>query len=511
MTQRVELADGTILEFPDGTSLDVIQKAAKRIIAGGAPPAAPSSPYNAAPYDAWSAEQAAAQASTPGPPIAGVGPGGTDLDWHQPGYADKTAQRRPAPTGTLTQHAEKTYGFDPNLKRGAILPLGRNRAGETEFATPQIVKDAMTSALAPGFALKGGQVSPLDATKFALDFSGARSVVPRKGLMTKRQFIEGAPTEEALKKQSQELYKRFDESGQTMPVKDIESLVTKTGNMIAEEARSKTLDPQAHGVMREWLSRLGKMGDEVPLKELEVMRREGGRIARNQDEGQARIGYMIQEMVDDFSDKLPKEARRLWRLKHKVEDINEILFKADNSASGFENGLRTGFRQILNNKNRRKNFTKAEIEAFQKVVNGGPLRNVVRTLRHLGPGVDTENRFLGFMLGMGGGFALAPDRILEILAIPTLGHLAGRAARRGTTDAAKMARAVAARGGGPPPIQTRSSRALSNLAGPTLGSQLPQDGRPVSMVESLVSPNRQATTYPRGPNGGYMVNGKEYF
>ena len=41
MTQKVELADGTILEFPDGTSLDVIQKAAKRIIAGGAqPPAA---------------------------------------------------------------------------------------------------------------------------------------------------------------------------------------------------------------------------------------------------------------------------------------------------------------------------------------------------------------------------------------------------------------------------------------------------------------------------------------
>jgi len=251
------------------------------------------------------------------------------------------------------------------------------------------------------------------------------------------------------------------------------------------------------------------MSDEVSLKELEVMRREAGRIARNQDAGQARIGYMMQGIIDGFSDKLPKEARRLWRIKHKVEDINEILFKAENSASGFENGLRTGFRQILNNKNRRKNFTKAEIEAFQKVVNGGPLRNVVRTLRHLGPGVDTENRFLGFMFGMGGGHVAGGGA--GALITPTVGHLSGRAARRGTTKAAEMAGALVARGGRSPSLQTRSSRALSNLAGPTLGSQLPQDGRPVSMVESLTSPNRQTTTYPRGPNGGYMVNGKEYF
>jgi len=450
------------------------------------------------------------QPTTPGPPIAGVGPGGTDLEWHQPGYADKTAQRRPAPTETLTQHAERRIGFDPNLKRTAILPFATNRGGETELAAPQIVKDAMTSFLAPRFAYEGGKVSPLDVTKFALDFSGARSVVPHKGFRgTRREFIEGAPTEEALKKQSQELFKKFDESGQTIPVKDIESLVTKTGDMIAEEARSKTLDPQAHGVMREWLSRLGNMSDEVSLKELEVMRREAGRIARNQDAGQARIGYMMQGIIDGFSDKLPKEARRLWRIKHKVEDINEILFKAENSASGFENGLRTGFRQILNNKNRRKNFTKAEIEAFQKVVNGGPLRNVVRTLRHLGPGVDTENRFLGFMFGMGGGHVAGGGA--GALITPTVGHLSGRAARRGTTKAAEMAGALVARGGRSPSLQTRSSRALSNLAGPTLGSQLPQDGRPVSMVESLTSPNRQTTTYPRGPNGGYMVNGKEYF
>jgi hypothetical protein len=451
-----------------------------------------------------------ARPPAPAPPIAMAGPGGSDLQWHQPGYGDyiKTEQRRPASTETLTQHAERTYGFDPDLKRGAIVPLARNKAGETEIAYPQILKDAMTSALAPGFALKGGRLGPLDATKFALDFSGARSVVPPKSLMTKKEFIKDAPTGDALQKQSQELYKIFDESGQTMSFKDITSLVTKTGDMIAEEARSKTLDPQAHGVMREWLSRLGNMGDEVSLKELEVMRREAGRIARNQDSGQARIGYMMQEIIDKFSDKLPKEARRLWRIKHKVDDINEIFFKAENSASGFENGLRTGFRQLLNNKNRRKNFTKDETKAFQNVVNGGPIRHIVRTLRHLGPGVDTENRFLGVALGMGGGYMVDP---VGALAVPALGHLAGRAAKKGTTDAAKMARAVAARGGRSPSIQTPASRVLPNLAGPTLGSQLPQDGGPASMIESLTSPNRRTTTYPVGPNGGYMVNGKEYF
>ena len=37
---------------------------------------------------------ATAQAA-PAPPFAGVGPGGSDLEWHQPGYADRTARRGP--------------------------------------------------------------------------------------------------------------------------------------------------------------------------------------------------------------------------------------------------------------------------------------------------------------------------------------------------------------------------------------------------------------------------------
>jgi hypothetical protein len=66
MTQKVELADGTILEFPDGTSLDVIQKAAKRIIAGDAQPPVTQPPVTQPPVTQPRATQPPApQAPTP--------------------------------------------------------------------------------------------------------------------------------------------------------------------------------------------------------------------------------------------------------------------------------------------------------------------------------------------------------------------------------------------------------------------------------------------------------------
>ena len=85
MTRKVELANGTILEFPDGTSLDVIQKAVKRIIAGGAQSSA------APPADTQPPAEL-------GPPLAGFGPGGSDLEWNQPGYAEaKQLPPQPVP------------------------------------------------------------------------------------------------------------------------------------------------------------------------------------------------------------------------------------------------------------------------------------------------------------------------------------------------------------------------------------------------------------------------------
>jgi hypothetical protein len=65
----------------------------------------------------------------------------------------------------------RALGFDPDVKRSALIPLG-SRNGEVEFAWPQAVVDALVSGTTPGRALQGEYISNRDAAEFATNIVG---------------------------------------------------------------------------------------------------------------------------------------------------------------------------------------------------------------------------------------------------------------------------------------------------------------------------------------------------
>ena len=65
----------------------------------------------------------------------------------------------------------RALGFDPDVKRSALIPLG-SRNGEVEFAWPQAVVDALVSGTTPGRALQGDYISNRDAAEFATNIVG---------------------------------------------------------------------------------------------------------------------------------------------------------------------------------------------------------------------------------------------------------------------------------------------------------------------------------------------------
>jgi hypothetical protein len=65
----------------------------------------------------------------------------------------------------------RALGFDPDVNRSAMIPLG-SRNGEVEFAWPQAVVDALVSGTTPGRALQGEYIPNRDAAEFATNIVG---------------------------------------------------------------------------------------------------------------------------------------------------------------------------------------------------------------------------------------------------------------------------------------------------------------------------------------------------
>ena len=70
---------------------------------------------------------------------------------------------------TLDDEVQQTFGLDPAAQRSTILPFYSKRTG---WVAPEILYQAARAAVAPGFAWKGGQVTPQDAMNFASTVGG---------------------------------------------------------------------------------------------------------------------------------------------------------------------------------------------------------------------------------------------------------------------------------------------------------------------------------------------------
>lgn len=416
-------------------------------------------------------------------------------------YAKKQFGEMQSPT--LDERAQEVLGLDPNIKRSNILPFARNEQGGIIPALPQFAADMAKSVLLPGHAIKGGRYDETDVTKMALDFN---PMTPR-GRISRGQARRAAPDAEDLKRQSTALYEQARAGGVRLSGDSYTDMASRIESKLRSNGYSESLD--SHNPVKAALSEIYKrVGDDVDLEELEVLRKVSKSALKHPDDHTRMLGAIIRDEIDGLVDnmgpqnvtggnpegvaKALKGARSLYQRKAKVEMVDDIIENAKLQASGFENGLRIGFRRVLQSKEKRRGFTPDEIDAMKKVVDGGPARQALRILGKMGFGSQGSNSFLGGSIssgvgaGAGGAIAGGPGAMLGAVAGPAVGRASQESATMLTKKAADTAQRLMA-GGGKDTANTSLGRLLLRQApGPIFGTQI-------------------------GPNGGQMINGVEYF
>lgn len=126
------------------------------------------------------------------------------------------------------------------------------------------------------------------------------------------------------------------------------------------------------------------------------------------------------EVTGELTDNI-RVANSMYHKAMKADQIEEMMMLAQNSASGanrdMENAIRVQYRQLLNRiiKGQEVGWSQNEIKAIEKVVQGGPVENLLRYLGKFAPtGVVS-------MYG-GGGAGLATFNITQD---PALSYAAG--------------------------------------------------------------------------------------
>ena len=274
-------------------------------------------------------------------------------------------------------------------------------------------------------------------------------------------LIDSSPDIKDLKAKSREIYKEIDEAGATVDQDKFLDLVMDIEKTAKKMGYDKDVTPKVSGVLR----RVNEELDNVQkVSDIDTLRKVAQGAAGSDLPAEAAIGGAIIQNIDDFFDGLKpsdlkgenisgvgkkyKDARALWGQGRKSEMIKEAFDKADNQASGLENGLRVQFRNILNNKKKRKLLTSEEVAEMNKVIQGTKGANAAKFLGKFGISENQATSMLGASVGVGGGAALGSAVAgsggagIGAILVPAIGQVSKKLAQRLTNNNAKMADAI---------------------------------------------------------------------
>ena len=263
---------------------------------------------------------------------------------------------------------------------------------------------------------------------------------------------EAAPTIDQLKDTSRAIFKEIDDLGVRVKPKAFRRLVSKIATDARKEGLNKTITPKAQAAVNAFSEQVGK---SPSLTELDTLRKIAQNAASSIDPADARLGVRMINQIDDFLDTAGpnaltkakdgapdvsgryRAARDLWGRARKSEMLQESFEKARNQASGFENGIRVQFRQILNNKKKRKFFNKEEIKAMNRVVRGDTKENLAKLIGRLGFSEGGATNVLTSGAGIAGGAAVGGP--VGAVMVPAIGQLSRGLAQRMTRGNAEFA------------------------------------------------------------------------
>ena len=235
------------------------------------------------------------------------------------------------------------------------------------------------------------------------------------------KFRFGAESPEKLREMSTAAFKRASDAGVIIKKNKFNDLLDDINyNLDIDPDVATTLEP---GAAKAYKALELYRDQPITLDRLYKLRRKvTASIARDATDNDMAKILGVRDKIDDLiSDLTPSdvmagdptiaapaitEARNLWSKMSKGESIDELVERAKNktsffTAAGYENALRTEFRNLANSKQFRR-FSRPEQEAILEVVRGGPIDNAMRAMgRFLPTGPVTG-------LATGGAYAINP-------------------------------------------------------------------------------------------------------
>lgn len=538
MPIEVDLPDGSVAEFPDGTSDDVIkgalqkrfakpQPASPELQAGLSELSAITQNPAKAQYDAlpeWQKPIVAANDS-----LALFGNGATF------GFGDKAvAGARSFVNGNSYEdelNAARTKTNAARQRAGWAAPVAEvagnvATAGQLARTGLTLMGRAGTAGLTglKGLAARTGMMIPEGAAYGAVNaagndqdigegaiiggISGALGNVAGEAVSSGVSKLAGlfnkkapAPTADSLKATANRAYDYADKSGVAFNNAGVNKL--RTG--IVDDLTERGFDPINEPGVMPVLNRLNALGDEgnITIKALDTLRKvaSNGYIPGNKSNNSA-IGGIINRIDDlvnastpetiltgdnpDLAAKALKVARSYWGRARKLETV-ETLQKRGELVGGSQKNqdiagaTRRQLRTILTNEGKARGFTAAELEATKRTVMGTPGQRALDAVSGLMPTGRLGGMFQGSMGAVNLAAGNLPGLALQGAGM-AVGYGAGKAAEALSRRSVNELAGLIARGGVPEPIIQNAVQRLAQSKREALSRTLTALGINLSSV-----------------------------
>lgn len=205
-------------------------------------------------------------------------------------------------------------------------------------------------------------------------------------------LLAKSPTLTQLREKTSSLYNQARKSG----VKFKESFFSDFADGLTERIRGegarKGLTDKTIAVLREINAVKGTRPD---FKTMDELRRIAAIAAGANEPAERRLGAMIIDSIDDFVEEgsatlgvTAKKARQLWGRVRRDELVAGAIERAKANVSGIDQGLRVELRKIITNPKKSRGYSKSEISAMKRIVNGTNTSNTLRAIGKLGFSVN---------------------------------------------------------------------------------------------------------------------------
>lgn len=328
-------------------------------------------------------------------------------------FAASTKDIQGATTGLVGEHYQpQTTAGEYARTAGQFAPAAVAGPGSVLRKAAMTAVPAIASETA-GQATKGTAAEP-----YARSIGALAGGVAAAGRSVAK--APAAPSAEQLRQQGSALYDQAKNAGVTVKADAINKIGMNLGVKLRDFGFDKQLQPDTAVAIRKLIEVKGK---DISLQEMDNIRKVAANAARSAVKADDRkAASILVEQIDNVMDdaanfsvrdnagiKALKEGREVWKRKIKTDMLDEAVEKAQNQATGFENGLVIQMRAIANNPKKMRAFNKQEQAMIKSVVRRGSAHGVLRALGMLSP----NSTFGGLMTGgVGVGAGIVPGAAL---------------------------------------------------------------------------------------------------